>query len=394
VTPFARAVESHAVVRRAAAREPERAAALWAAVSGGPVAAGVDSYATAAAATAPVKHAALLGADDVAGAFAFATLWAARPYDADALSPVALRDHARRAWVAFEKRAEGVDEVQYGFGCSREAAWQSFADVSASDGNMDAVRRVAALAGRMYAAMAGSETRRVHGVVGEVYDVQPGRELSRMLPLEIARLGHPVLRAQAVPRILQGQALTYAMRGPERTASGPLVLALDESGSMHGARREWSKAAAVALARVAHDQKRLVRVVHFSTAVRERDLPPGDAKATVAMIRSMLHGGTDIALAVDRSAAAVESMSRAGQKGADVVLVTDGVDEEVGAQRSAVERLRATGARLWTVAIECTIAPESPLRAAAQTYVEVGRQDLNAAVAARLVGAAVGQRKK
>lgn len=68
--------------------------------------------------------------------------------------------------------------------------------------------------------------------------------------------------------------------------------------------------------------------------------------------------------------------------------MTDGVDYQLEAQRAAVARLDTIGAKLWTVAIECQIDPDAPLRAGAAHYVRVGDAELTVASAAKLTGAA------
>lgn len=52
-------------------------------------------------------------------------------------------------------------------------------------------------------------------------------------------------------RIASRRATQYAIRGDTKTSRSLLVIALDESGSMHAQRNEWAKATAVALCRFA-----------------------------------------------------------------------------------------------------------------------------------------------
>ena len=381
---FALARKRHQAVAEAAARDPGAAGDLWAALAdiGEPA---EGSYAAAVRDTAPADHAALLATNATAVAAAFVAHWADYPRGVRR-SPLALRDTARAAWAAFDARARQVESLAHGFGWDHATAWSTLEDVAARDGA--AVERVARLAGRMYAALRGARAHRVAGMPEEVHSVEVGGDIPRLLPSELAQLMDADMEAAVLARVIERRALQYEMRGTGQRAKGPLVLALDESGSMHAERREWSKAAAIALARVAFDEKRPVAVVHFSTSCAVRPLKPGDAGSVVAMIRSFLRGGTAIGRALDVAAEQVRELAGRGQPGGDVVLVTDGVDGDDEAQAASVEKLRAMSARLWTVAIECDIDAASPLRASAAAYLRLGAGDLGDEKSAVRLGAA------
>jgi len=119
--------------------------------------------------------------------------------------------------------------------------------------------------------------------------------------------------------------LQYRLSGKERQGRGPIVICLDQSSSMRGAKEFWSKGLALALLQVATMQRRPCRVVHFNTGVaRVDDWLPGKV-APLDLLASMdtfLGGGTDfeppLRVALDAIADTREF------KKADVILVTDG----------------------------------------------------------------------
>jgi uncharacterized protein with von Willebrand factor type A (vWA) domain len=137
---------------------------------------------------------------------------------------------------------------------------------------------------------------------------------------------------------------------------------------MRGTRNEWAKAATVALFRVASAEKRPVSVVHYSTSTVVSRLNPRDTNAMLTMVRHFLGGGTAIGLALSVAVQQVRELAQKGHKGADIVVVTDGVDPDTSAQQAAVSEALALNVRLWTVAIECEIPESSPLRAKAAQY--------------------------
>lgn len=385
---FLRARREHHTVKKAAAENPDLAADIWNAILGLGAAPIPGSFAEAVQDTVPLDHMALLATDDVAVAYAFDLMWdRARDLPPNA-TPFELRDLAREAWEAFHEQAEKTEHIASGFGWGIGAAWAHTQEVKLAQGDMSQVERVARLAGRMYVALRGAQARKIHGVPSEVYSVEQGNDLARLLPAEQVLLTEPVLEIAALERIASRRASQYAVRGTTKVSKGPLVIALDESGSMGGERNEWAKAAAVALSRVATEEKRPVSVVHYSTSTVIQPLPAGDTEALLKMIRHFLGKGTAIGLALGVAVQQVRELAQKGQKGADIILVTDGIDGDVGAQETAIAEGHVIGARLWTVAIECDIHEKSPLRAKAAHYIRLGRSDLNDKSVTLLAGAA------
>ncbi len=374
----------HAVLADAYREDAQAAADLWAGMLGGDVP--VGTFGAAAGDTAPAEHAALLAGNEVAAVYAFQCLWTQRRMRG---TDAQKRDAARRGWESFRARAEATEDVARGFGWDESAAWTTLQDVEVA-GDTSEVTRVAKLAGRMHSALRAAAAAKVDRMPGEVHGIEQGRDVSRMLVSELSQFMDDDYELPMMARIVEGRALQVAVRGTGKQSRGPLVMALDESSSMTRRRRQWSKAAAIALARVAFDEKRHVAVVHYSTSIVVRQLKPGDNAELVQMIRHFLSGGTRIGLALDAALDTVADLAKKGQKGADVVLVTDGIDDEEGEQRAAVARAAREGVRLWTVAIDTHIAPESPLRTGAAEYLHIGDGDLNGTTAAVALGRAAG----
>jgi Mg-chelatase subunit ChlD len=385
---FLKAKREHRTVMKAAAENANLAADLWNAILSLGAAPAPGSFAEAVQDTVPVEHMPLLATDDVAVAYAFDLLWErARDLPPNA-TPFELRDIAREQWEGFRVQAEATEHISAGFGWGVAAAWAHTQEVRLAQGDLSQVERIARLAGRMYVALRGAQARKIHGVPSEVYSVEQGNDVARLLPVEQVMLMEPALEIVALERIGSRRASQYAVRGTTKVSKGPLVIALDESGSMGGEKNEWAKAAAVALSRVAVEEKRPVSVVHYSTSTVIQPLPSGDTGALLKMIRHFLGKGTAIGLALGVSVQQVRDLAQKGHKGADVILVTDGIDGDVTAQNTALQEGHVIGARLWTVAIECDIPETSPLRAKAAHYIRLGRTDLTEKSVTLLAGAA------
>lgn len=392
MSDFLKARHEHAAVKNAATIDPGDAGDLWNAIVGlgsDPLA---GSFAEAVRDTMPERFAALLSTDDIAAAYAFGVMWDRfRDYRLVPLrgQGLRLRDHSRAAWALFAAKADSVTELAQGFGWDDSAAWASVQNIQTARGDMALVQRVAKLAGRMYASLKGARATKIAGVAGEVYSVEQGRAIDRLLPSTMAMLSDSVLEGVVLEQIATRRAPQYAVRGTAKRSKGPLVMAIDESGSMVGARNEWAKAAAVAVARVAAEEGRAVSVVHYSTSAERQALRPRDGASVVQMIQRFLNGGTMISLALSVSTDEVKMLAKKGERGADIILVTDGIDGDESGHAKAIDDAAAIGARLWTVAIECDISESASLRSRAASYVRLGAADMGSAASVNLFQGAI-----
>lgn len=311
----------------------------------------------------------------------------------DAAADIIVKDRdyiaqAKAVWKKFEERAALANNVQEGYGCDKSASWELAREV-ASRPDAKVVEEIAKLAGRMYKVLQGARkvpTNDPH----EVKNIEVGGDIERLTAEELTQLGTPGLSDLAAIRLLEKRSQQYQMKGKMAASRGPLVIALDESGSMHddgyANRNSWAKAAALALARVAHDGGRMVKVVHFAHVTAVTKCAPGDPRALLDMTRHFFSGGTDIALALTIAAREVGNLALEGFIGADIVIVTDGEDGSHAAQDKVLGLMQAQGVRLWTVLIECDVQEKAPLRARAQEVIRVGATD-RADVIAGLRGA-------
>jgi uncharacterized protein with von Willebrand factor type A (vWA) domain len=210
------------------------------------------------------------------------------------------------------------------------------------------LRRVAALVGRMRAQAVALRRRSLERTSEEVYAVELGSSLDRLLPPELLALRHPSLRRDLFRRLAEGQLLTYRLRGADERGRGPMVVCLDGSSSMAGEKEVWSKAVALTLLEIARRQRRLFRFVCFSSAdtpLFTLDLNPRDHHAVredraLDVAEYFPGGGTDFETPLD---AALATLATARYRRGDVVLITDG---ECRVEPAWLERFRREKRRL------------------------------------------------
>jgi uncharacterized protein with von Willebrand factor type A (vWA) domain len=162
--------------------------------------------------------------------------------------------------------------------------------------NSETLRKIIANAGR-YRRLAQAKQRQKtkHGQ-DDVVGVEMGNDLARLLPAELAALGDEDLELDALRRYLERGLMQRDYRGIEHVAQGPIVVVVDESGSMSDDPIATAKAFALAMAWIARHQRRWICLVGFSDGTEGTFLamPPGkwDQSALLDWLEHFYSGGT------------------------------------------------------------------------------------------------------
>ena len=264
----------------------------------------------------------------------------------------AARDAVQEAEAGLEGLATPMGLSSPGKGVVTDAGPANLKAIRSVHTRLDSsprLKRICLLAGRLERIAASKARSKVKPGVGEVHGIDLGDDLSRLLPSELVALRHPRLRLHLLSRLLQRKAIVYGMQGKEPQARGPVVVLLDESGSMRSGDKDiWSKAVCLALLSTATRQKRDWHLISFNGAIiRETAIPA--RQATMAIIQQALdhrcRGGTDFDAPVLR---AVEIIRTSGSmKKADVVIITDGEDSLEPATVQAATSLTRTEGVSW-----------------------------------------------
>jgi Mg-chelatase subunit ChlD len=280
-------------------------------------------------------------------------------------------DQLRRALIpALEKASAAIDEtrdamralegVAVGFAPGTGSGTGSVAlnaaqvrRVVAGLKNDQRLKKILELAGRFRRIAANKRRERVKHGADEIADIEMGADIARLLPSEIAKLTHPARRLAFIRDLMERQALQYQLTGTEPKGKGPLVVALDKSGSMDGERDVWATAVVLALLEQAQVEKRPFAVlcfdyhVTFEAVVKPSEQLPRDA------LMVGCGGGTDIARALTRALDVIEQHRGTALGKADVVLVTDGGSEPDPAP-AIRERAKALKTSIVGIAIQMT----------------------------------------
>ena len=99
----------------------------------------------------------------------------------------------------------------------------------------------------------------------EISDIILSQQINHMLPSEALNLIDPDLEMIFNKKFIEGQLLTYDLTGLEEKAKGPIICAVDVSGSMSGNNEIWAKGVALALIDIANKENRLTYLMLFDT---------------------------------------------------------------------------------------------------------------------------------
>lgn len=144
------------------------------------------------------------------------------------------------------------------------------------------LRRVMQLAGRYRRMAASMQRRKVFHGMDEAVGVTMGGDVSKLLPTEMSQLADEDFELLTMLRIVESSAMIRDFRGIEKVGKGPIVVVVDESGSMNGEPICQAKAYALAMYWIAKQQKRWCCLVGFSGSEDGNFLaiPPGEDKGT------------------------------------------------------------------------------------------------------------------
>ena len=234
--------------------------------------------------------------------------------------------------------------------------WAANADPAtrlATANRMKSMKRLLDMVGRIVRFALGDYDNRVTPSENEMYGVQLGSHMQRLLPHQFALLGHPVTKVEFYRRYSAGELLEWKMRGSERVGKGPLVILADHSLSMKGERMTWAVGVVEAMRRIAAKEGRDVYVQFFNGRLTNAFHFPkgkGDLPTILDMLSVQAAGGTSFTQPCDR---AMQIISQAGEfEKADIVLVTDGAAKaDAGWVQAFLAAKQQHGVRMFSVFI-------------------------------------------
>lgn len=189
--------------------------------------------------------------------------------------------------------------------------------------NSRILRQLAKIAGRMRSLALSTQRTKISKGSEEIYSVEIGDDVQRMLPQQLSHLTHPILRLELFGKIINKEVLQFSLRDRKKATRGPIVCAIDNSGSMSGDREVWAKAVALGLLEICVLQKRKFVGIHFGwkTEIRafEFDWENYTMYNVLDFAEFFFGGGTDFEKPLEVAADYIGELPKA-----DIVMITDG----------------------------------------------------------------------
>lgn len=277
---------------------------------------------------------------------------------------IAARDALERAEGDIEATDTAVKTFTggYGTGASDGAATMTLKEKMALAGKIgksERLKQIAELCGRMTRIALQVQRSKIKHPPDEIIGISIGDDIAKMLPAELAQLADPVLEDFFFKKYAEKRLMQLDMIGSEKQGRGPVIAALDSSGSMTGTlgsqftKEAWSKAVMLALLAIARKQKRDFAVLHFSHAgqMKAYQFARGEAKPNelLATTEWFYNGGTEYGTWM---AAALKLVETSKFDRADVICISDGevyIDQQLESDWN--RRRKARGMRCYSVLI-------------------------------------------
>lgn len=186
------------------------------------------------------------------------------------------------------------------------------------------LREVAKLVGRFRRMALAKQKEKTKSRTGVVTNVKRGSDLRRLVPSERAKLSHPFMKMDFMRRFAGHQLFVFETEEKETLGQGPVIVCIDNSGSIEAGQEIWEKALAIGLYQAADYQKRHFIFIQYggpSDPLALVEIRQGEAsyKKLLQVAQYFLGGGTDFEKPLKKAREYIEK----GLK-ADIVFITDG----------------------------------------------------------------------
>ncbi len=191
--------------------------------------------------------------------------------------------------------------------------------------NNPTLQKIAQIAGRFQRlALHYQSTKTKHGV-DEIVDITTGNDLNRIVPTELVFMDDPDLDILFYQKYSERKLLQFEMQGKETKGKGPIIICIDNSGSMAGEREAWAKGFALGLLTIARKQKRNFAIIHFGSATELKTFTFNKKISSEELLIALSHffgGGTNFERPLREAIRLISEEKVFGE--ADIIFITDG----------------------------------------------------------------------
>ena len=190
--------------------------------------------------------------------------------------------------------------------------------------NSPNLREFTDLIGKYKEAALVEQKRKSKEVSIELESIKTGKDFQDALPSEKINLCNNVTKKDFERKMTENQLLTYDKESHYQKHKGPIIICIDESGSMQGDKEVWAKALAVGILEIAQRQKREFACIPYDSHVRrvvEIAKDEINPQKIIDIAEEKASGGTDFERPLREASKLID---KSNFKQADIVFITDG----------------------------------------------------------------------
>ena len=256
----------------------------------------------------------------------------------------AIRQAARQGLSDAEQEIDSTNHALKAFSCGYDQGGLGLAkngnstkqklELAQRVRSSDKLKQIAELCGRLTRIALAVQKAKVKHPPDEIASIEVGNNVARMLPSELSLLADPELEDLFILKFIEKRLAQYELIHHEPQGRGPIILAIDESGSMLDpavpdesiSKEVWSKGIALALMAIARLQKRDIAIIHFASRnqIKTQFFIKGQTSAEEALqvAEFFYDGGTVFEPWMEKT---LELIDQSTFDKADVICVTDGL---------------------------------------------------------------------
>lgn len=135
--------------------------------------------------------------------------------------------------------------------------------------NSEYLRKFTDMIGKYKECAVTEQKKKVKSSAIEIKSVKVGDKIEDALPSDKLNLCNEITKKDFYRRMTQGQLMSYDKESQKQKNKGPIIVCIDQSGSMHGDKDMWAKALAVGILEVAQLQKREFACIPYDSSCRK-----------------------------------------------------------------------------------------------------------------------------
>lgn len=239
-----------------------------------------------------------------------------------------MRQAIRKAMKESRDEAEEHSETLQAWGTEpgeiQKLSYEEKMELAEKLKKSDKLREVAKIVGRFRRMALSKQKEKINSRTGVVTNVKRGSDLKRLVPAERAKLAHPAMRMDFIRRFATKQLFVFETEEKQALGQGPVIVCIDNSGSITDQQEIWEKGLALGLYQCADYQNRHFIFIQYGgssdpLAVVEIKKREASYRKLIEVAEYFLGGGTDFEKPLRKAREFIEK----GLK-ADIVFITDG----------------------------------------------------------------------